>query len=75
MTSPSNGAVDRVKKLRGYAMSGIPLYLLVDRQDGTVSLFSQPSGDHYTTRVEVEIGGTIELPAPLALRLDTSGLG
>jgi hypothetical protein len=39
-----------------------------------VSLFSRPSGDHCATRVQVESGGVVELPAPLGLRLDTAGL-
>ncbi|WP_055586207.1 Uma2 family endonuclease [Streptacidiphilus griseoplanus] len=74
VTSPSNAATDRVKKLRGYAASGIPLYLLVDRQDGTASLFAQPSGDHYVSRVQVTFGGVVHLPAPLGLRLETAAL-
>ncbi|WP_377270878.1 Uma2 family endonuclease [Peterkaempfera sp. SMS 1(5)a] len=74
VTSPPNAATDRVKKLRGYAASGIPRYLLVDRQGGTARLFAQPWGDHDVSRIQVTFSGVVDLPAPLGLRLETAAL-
>ncbi|MGK5559355.1 Uma2 family endonuclease, partial [Actinomadura kijaniata] len=34
---------DRVTKRHCYARAGIPLYLLVDRDDSTVTLFAEPA--------------------------------
>ncbi|MCC3778811.1 Uma2 family endonuclease, partial [Streptomyces sp. UNOB3_S3] len=48
VTSDSNGDTDRVVKRRRYAEFGAPLYLLVDRQERTCTLFSTPSRLGYT---------------------------
>lgn len=39
VTSPGNAQTDRVAKLRGYARSHVPAYLLIDRDSDTVTLF------------------------------------
>ncbi|MQY13074.1 hypothetical protein SRB5_32140 [Streptomyces sp. RB5] len=72
VTAPSTVTNDRLAKRRGYARAGIPFYLLVDREAGTVSLYSEPSGEHYTRDVTVTISKTITLPDPLGFDLDTS---
>lgn len=74
VTSPSTAANDRGPKCRGYARAGIPFYLLVDREAGKVTLFSEPSrkGARYTRDVTVEISKTLHLPDPLGFDLDTS---
>ncbi|CAM5512961.1 hypothetical protein SGLAM104S_06366 [Streptomyces glaucescens] len=46
VTSSKPGA-DRETKRRCYARGGIPLYLLVDREAGAVTLFSDPEGHDY----------------------------
>lgn len=48
VTSPSNGDDDRIVKRKRYAEYGAPLFLLVDRQERTYTLFSQPSKLGYT---------------------------
>ncbi|WP_441251081.1 Uma2 family endonuclease [Kitasatospora sp. McL0602] len=75
VTSPSNGDTDRTVKRRRYAQYGAPLYLLVDRQEQTCTLFSQPGRLGYT-RAEGPhpFGVVIHLPDPFGLALDTSGL-
>ncbi|WP_329486409.1 Uma2 family endonuclease [Kitasatospora sp. NBC_01246] len=74
VTSPSNGETDRTAKRRRYSQFGAPVYLLVDRQERTCTLFSQPGRLGYT-RVEGPhpFGTSLHLPAPLGLVLDTTG--
>ncbi|MEU1284536.1 Uma2 family endonuclease [Kitasatospora sp. NPDC005856] len=74
VTSPSNGETDRMAKRRRYSQFGAPVYLLVDRQERTCTLFSQPGQLGYT-RVEGPhpFGTPLQLPPPLSLELDTAG--
>ncbi|GLZ16178.1 hypothetical protein Acsp04_64130 [Actinomadura sp. NBRC 104425] len=65
---------DRVNKRHCYARAGIPLYLLVDREKKTVTLFSEPKDDDYFADVRVPFGRPIGLPEPFAFELDTSEL-
>jgi Uma2 family endonuclease len=62
---------DRLGKRRGYAAAKIPLYLLVDRQRGQATLFSDPVGNDYTTQSQVPFGGGIKLPPPFSFTLET----
>ncbi|RKT17430.1 Uma2 family endonuclease [Streptomyces sp. 1114.5] len=65
---------DREPKRKGYAAAGIPCYLLIDRSDGMVTLFTEPDGEDYITQTKVEFGKTIDLPAPFSFTLDTAPL-
>ncbi|MGW7107937.1 Uma2 family endonuclease [Streptomyces xanthophaeus] len=75
ITSESNAETDRVVKRKRYAEYGAPLYLLVDRLDKTVTLYSGPGRLGYT---EVDgphaFGTPVRLPEPFGVELDTSGL-
>ena len=62
---------DRSAKRHGYASAKIPLYLLVDRQQGRVTLFSDPVGNDYTTQSQVPFGGIVKLPPPFSFTLET----
>ncbi|MFC9176740.1 Uma2 family endonuclease [Streptomyces sp. NPDC057107] len=75
VTSESNAETDRVVKRRRYAEYGAPLYLLVDRMEGSLTLFSEPGRLGYT-RVDGPhpFGTTVHLPAPFDIDLDTAGL-
>ncbi|MFE0688051.1 Uma2 family endonuclease [Streptomyces xiamenensis] len=76
VTSPSNARADRVKKLAGYAMSGVPLYLLVDNVHPVgrvINLFGDPQHDVYRTLWTGKFGDPIPLPAPFNCSLDTTG--
>ncbi|WP_431962666.1 Uma2 family endonuclease [Actinacidiphila sp. bgisy160] len=66
---------DRGPKRRGYAAAGIPFYLLVDRTEGTVTLYSEPDAEDYRQDVRVLFGKELELPEPFAFALDTSLFG
>ncbi|WP_407565683.1 Uma2 family endonuclease [Streptomyces sp. 184] len=72
ITSPSTGGNDREKKLRGYAHAEIPVYVLVDREEGVVSVHSEPSGGKYTRSQQVALGKKIMLPKPFDFELDTA---
>ncbi|KAK1186163.1 Uma2 family endonuclease [Streptomyces sp. NBS 14/10] len=71
VTSGSTAENDRGPKLRGYAQAGIPCYLLIDRERGHVVVHTEPSGQRYARRTEVEIGKTVALPYPFEFELDT----
>jgi Uma2 family endonuclease len=75
ITSESNAETDRVVKRRRYAEYGAPLYLLVDRQDRTVTLFSGPGPLGYTEADGPHPFGTpVRLPEPFDLELRTGDL-
>ncbi|MFE5513851.1 Uma2 family endonuclease [Streptomyces sp. NPDC056529] len=75
VTSESNGDTDRVVKRRRYAEYNAPLYLVIDRQERSVTLFSEPGKLGYT-RVDGPhpFGTPITLPEPFGLDLDTTEL-
>lgn len=72
VTSPGNAQTDRVAKLRGYARSHVPAYLLIDRDSDTVTLFTEPENGLYRRDVKVPFGDKIELPEPFSGEIDTS---
>ncbi len=64
---------DRVEKPRAYAESGIPLYLLVDRDSDTVTVHSEPVKGRYREIRSYDYGERVELPG-LGAVLDTEEL-
>lgn len=64
---------EREIKRHAYARGGIPFYLLVDRQDSSITLFSDPGHDDYRQHCTVALGKPLTLPAPFAFDLDTTG--
>lgn len=65
---------DREVKRHCYALADIPLYLLVDRERGSVTLFSEPGHDDYQQIVTMPFGKEIELPEPFSMTLETTDL-
>ncbi|MFJ6215740.1 Uma2 family endonuclease [Streptomyces sp. NPDC092296] len=63
---------DREAKRHCYARGGIPLYLLIDRDRGRTSLFSNPDGDEYTDVHLAPFGKEVDLPAPFSFALETA---
>ncbi len=63
---------DRREKRHCYARGRIPLYLLIDRDHGAVTLFSEPEGDDYVQVLRFPFGKEIPLPEPFSFDLDTS---
>ncbi|KQV17561.1 MULTISPECIES: Uma2 family endonuclease [unclassified Kitasatospora] len=74
LVSPSNPENDWVGKVRDYPLMGIPLYLLIDARQKTVTLFSRPDGTRYHRREDVDFGETLRIPAPFDFELSTTGL-
>ncbi len=64
--------IDRETKPRCYARAEIPLYLLVDRDTASVTLFSDPGKDGYSQSRAVPYGKPLALPEPFAFELDTT---
>ena len=74
IVSRSNARMDRVEKLRAYAIAPVPLYLLIDRfadSGPSVTLFSEPVDGHYRHSEQVPFGAKITVPEPFDLVLDT----
>ena len=65
-------AADREAKRRCYARGGIPLYLLVDREASSVTLFSAPEEDDYREHCTRSFGKPVALPAPFSFDLETA---
>ena len=65
---------DRVDKPRAYAETGIPVYLLIDRDTGEVKVHSRPDGVRYEQVVTVPFGKAVTLPEPVWIELDTEPL-
>ncbi|MFF8945794.1 Uma2 family endonuclease [Streptomyces sp. NPDC014864] len=63
---------DREAKRRCYARAGIPLYLLVDRDAASITLFSEPKRDDYRELCTRPFGKPLSLPDPFAFDLDTT---
>ncbi len=63
---------DRETKRHAYARGGVPYYLLVDRQESSITLFSDPGHDDYRQHCTVAFGKPLTLPAPFSFDLDTS---
>jgi Uma2 family endonuclease len=75
IVSPSSADNDRETKVYGCAASSVPIYLLVDPLERSVTLFSEPAGERYQQMHRVPFGASIALPEPYAGKLDTSVLG
>jgi Uma2 family endonuclease len=68
------GQRDRVEKPDGYAAAGIPAYLLIDRDDHSVTVFTEPQDGRYRQQENRPFGATLKLPEPVDFALDTEPL-
>ncbi|SPT57027.1 MULTISPECIES: Uma2 family endonuclease [Actinomadura] len=68
----SRPRADREGKRQAYARAEIPLYLLVDRDEKRVTLFSRPDGEDYARTDQVTVGNGLALPEPFGFELDTT---
>ncbi len=64
----------RVDKPVGYAEAGIPVYLLIDRDNNTTTVFSRLKGGCYQQSPCYPWGETVEIPSPVNITLDTEKL-
>ncbi|MFE3638235.1 Uma2 family endonuclease [Streptomyces sp. NPDC059168] len=65
---------DRGARRRRPARAGIPLYLLVDREASSLTLFGEPGSDDYRRHGTLPFGRPPALPESFALDLETSEL-
>ncbi|MFI1912362.1 Uma2 family endonuclease [Nocardia sp. NPDC020380] len=65
---------DRQEKPRAYADTGIPVYLLIDRETCEVTVYSDPRDARYHRILTVPFGAVVELPEPVNVTLDTEPL-
>ncbi|MER7521270.1 Uma2 family endonuclease [Streptomyces sp. NPDC126499] len=63
---------DRDVKRRCYARGAVPFYLLVDRDDSTVTLFTDPEDGDYREQHRVPFGKPLPLPDPFGFDLETA---
>ncbi|KAB2351442.1 Uma2 family endonuclease [Actinomadura rudentiformis] len=66
--------MDRWIKRHCYAKAAIPLYLLADRMEKTVCLFSGPDreAEDYREDIRLSFGKTTDIPEPFGFTLETS---
>ncbi|MGC9376355.1 Uma2 family endonuclease [Streptomyces sp. MH13] len=64
----------RVEKPRAYAGTGIPVYLLIDRDTCEIKVHSRPDGGRYETVQTLPFGKEVALPDPVGITLDTEPL-
>ncbi|RPF35151.1 Uma2 family endonuclease [Streptomyces sp. TLI_185] len=66
---------DRVEKPRAYAEAGFPVYLVIDRDNLSILVHSDPDlEDGYRDIHVVRLGGKVTLPDPVGIELDTEEL-
>ncbi|WP_406234015.1 Uma2 family endonuclease [Nocardia sp. NBC_01009] len=65
---------DQQEKPLAYADTGIPVYLLIDRDSCEVTIHSEPHGSRYERILTVPFGATVRLPKPVDVELNTEPL-
>jgi Uma2 family endonuclease len=65
---------DRIDKPIGYAEADIPVYLLIDRDNNTVTVFSEPKDGRYQQSPSYPWGATVAIPHPVGITLNTEKL-
>ncbi|MFD8219566.1 Uma2 family endonuclease [Streptomyces sp. NPDC059697] len=65
---------DRIDKVRGYAEAGIPIYLLIDRDNDTLVVHSDLKNGAYRQSPSYPYGAVVELPTPVNITLETEKL-
>ncbi|MFE0254608.1 Uma2 family endonuclease [Streptomyces sp. NPDC059010] len=65
---------DRIDKPTGYAEADIPVYLLIDRDNNTITVHSEPKDGHYLQSPSYPWGATVEIPSPVNITLATEKL-
>jgi Uma2 family endonuclease len=73
ITSPGNASTDRVLKMHHYAAAGIPWYLLVEQETGTLRL-CRLDGDKYREHAVAEPGEKLTLTDPVYAEIDGASL-
>jgi Uma2 family endonuclease len=72
VVSASSRHDDYKTKRDACALSRIPLYLVIDPETSSLTLFSLPGEEGYRQVTPLPAGGRIDLPEPLGFTLDTA---
>lgn len=72
IVSPSSVGDDYGHKRESCAANGIPMYLIVDPYDATLTLCCEPGEDGYRLIHSVDVGDKLDLPEPFGMTLDTA---
>jgi hypothetical protein len=73
VTSSSTRRIDLEEKVYEYAVAGVPVYLIVDRKTHEIVVYAEPRGGLWRHAPgPVPIGGTIKLPDPVGVTVDTA---
>jgi len=73
VVSPSNATTDRLTKKHYYATAGIPWYLLIEQDTGTLHLH-RLAGDAYTEHSVTKPGDVLHLTEPVIADIDPEEL-
>ncbi|MGP3927081.1 Uma2 family endonuclease [Streptomyces sp. 8N616] len=65
---------DRRDKRDAYAAADIPVYLLIDRDECTVTVHADPEGGKYRSLTSRPYGAVLEIPDPVGITLETEKL-
>ncbi|MER5933859.1 Uma2 family endonuclease [Streptomyces sp. NPDC002054] len=65
---------DRIDKRDGYAAAAIPVYLLIDRDDHSVTVHSEPEAGTYRSTSKTTYGADVRIPSPVGITLNTEAL-
>ncbi|MFI6165213.1 Uma2 family endonuclease [Nocardia sp. NPDC051052] len=65
---------DLVDKPTAYAQAGIPVYLLIDRDQAEVVVYSEPDGDRYQDVHRYAFGRNVTLPKQVGISFDSTPL-
>lgn len=72
MEVPAGYRAEASDKAPVHGKAGVPVYLLLDMQEETATVFWQPSSHGYVSRLTVPFGEPVRIPAPFDCDLDTS---
>lgn len=72
VVSPSSRTDDYGAKAESYSTNGVPLCLIVDPLQGTLTLCAEPGENGYGMIHRVNAGEKLDLPEPFGIALDTS---
>ncbi|MYZ38935.1 MULTISPECIES: Uma2 family endonuclease [unclassified Streptomyces] len=73
LTSASTRDADLVDKVERYGKAGVPVYLLLDMQEDSATVFWSPTAKGYASHLTVPFGKEILMPAPFNCTLSTAG--
>ncbi|MGW3297201.1 Uma2 family endonuclease [Streptomyces xiamenensis] len=73
LTSAATADIDRVDKVLAYGRAGVPVYLLVDMLERSVTVYHSPGEAGYRRHNTALFGDSFTLPHPFDCKLDTSG--